>query len=57
MPVVPPSRPANSLKDFLALARERPHRIVYASCANGSYVHLAMALVASTANLKMTHIP
>jgi tripartite-type tricarboxylate transporter receptor subunit TctC len=57
MPVVQPSQPANSLKEFLALARDRLHRIVYASCANGSHVQLAMAPVASTADLKMTHIP
>jgi tripartite-type tricarboxylate transporter receptor subunit TctC len=55
--VVHPSLPVNSLKEFLALARARPDQIVYASSGNGSYVHLAMALVASMANLKMTHVP
>lgn len=55
--VVHPSLPANSFKEFLALARARPNQIVYASSGNGSYVHLAMALVASMANLKMTHVP
>src|SRR5690606_32680256 len=31
--------------------------IVYASSGNGSFVHLSMALVASMAGVKMTHVP
>ena len=55
--VVHPSLPARSLKEFIALAKARPNQIVYASSGNGSYVHLAMALVGSMANIKMTHVP
>jgi tripartite-type tricarboxylate transporter receptor subunit TctC len=55
--VVHPALPVKSLKDFIALAKARPNQIVYASSGNGSYVHLAMAMVASMANVKMTHIP
>ena len=55
--VVHPSLPAKSLKEFIALARSRPNAIVYASSGNGSYVHLAMALVASMAKVKLNHVP
>ncbi|MGH8666376.1 MAG: Bug family tripartite tricarboxylate transporter substrate binding protein [Burkholderiales bacterium] len=57
MLIVHPSLPAKSMKEFIALARARPNQIVYASSGNGSYVHLAMAMVGSMANLKMTHVP
>ncbi len=55
--VVHPALPVKSLKEFIALAKSRPNQLVYASSGNGSYVHLAMAMVASMANVKMTHIP
>jgi tripartite-type tricarboxylate transporter receptor subunit TctC len=55
--VVHPALPVKSIKEFIALARARPNQIVYASSGNGSYVHLAMAMVGSMANVKMTHIP
>jgi tripartite-type tricarboxylate transporter receptor subunit TctC len=55
--VVHPALPAKSLKEFIALAKARPNQIVYASSGNGSYVHLAMAMVASMSGTKMTHIP
>jgi tripartite-type tricarboxylate transporter receptor subunit TctC len=55
--VVHPALPAKSIKEFIALAKARPNQIVYASSGNGSYVHLAMAMVGSMANVKMTHIP
>lgn len=57
MLIVHPSLPAKSMKEFIALAKARPNQIVYASSGNGSYVHLAMAMVGSMANLKMTHVP
>jgi tripartite-type tricarboxylate transporter receptor subunit TctC len=55
--VVHPALPTKTLKEFIALAKARPNQIVYASSGNGSYVHLAMAMVGSMANVKMTHIP
>ena len=57
MLVVHPSLPVKSMKEFIALAKARPGQIVYASSGNGSYVHLAMAMVGSMANVKMTHVP
>jgi tripartite-type tricarboxylate transporter receptor subunit TctC len=55
--VVHPALPVKTLKEFIGLAKARPNQIVYASSGNGSYVHLAMAMVASMAKVKMTHIP
>lgn len=55
--VVHPSLPANSIKEFIAIARNRPNQIAYGSSGNGSFVHLSMALVASMSNVKMNHIP
>jgi tripartite-type tricarboxylate transporter receptor subunit TctC len=54
---VHPSLPAKNLKEFLAIARARPNQLVYASSGNGSFVHLSMAMVASMANVKMSHVP
>lgn len=57
MLVVHPSLPVKTGQDFVALARKRPGEITYGSAGNGSYVHLAMALMASMANLEMIHVP
>lgn len=54
---VHPALPAKNLKEFLALARSKPNQLVYASSGNGSFVHLSMAMVASMANVKMSHVP
>jgi tripartite-type tricarboxylate transporter receptor subunit TctC len=54
---VHPALPAKTLKEFIALARSRPNEIVYASSGNGSFVHLSMAMVASMAKVKMSHVP
>lgn len=55
--VVHPSLPTRSVRDFIALAKARPGELVYASASNGSYAHLAMALLASTAGVNMVHVP
>ena len=57
MLVVHPSLPTKSVKEFIALAKTRPGEINYASAGNGSFVHLTMALFASTTNSKMVHVP
>jgi tripartite-type tricarboxylate transporter receptor subunit TctC len=57
MLVVHPSLPVRSTKEFIALAKQRPGEVVYGSAGNGSFVHLTMALLASTAGLKMIHVP
>jgi tripartite-type tricarboxylate transporter receptor subunit TctC len=53
--VVNPSLPVHSVKDLIALAKERP--LSYGSGGIGSFHHLAAALFASMAGIKMTHVP
>lgn len=55
--VVHPSLPAKSVKEFVALGRARPDQIVYGSSGNGSFVHLAMALLNSMTSTRMVHVP
>ena len=57
MLVVHPALPVKSVKEFVALAKSKPGQITYSSSGNGSFVHLSMALFASMAGVKMTHVP
>lgn len=54
---VHPSIKANTLKEFVELARTRPNEFNYASTGPGTPQHLAMALFASRAGIQMNHIP
>jgi tripartite-type tricarboxylate transporter receptor subunit TctC len=54
---VHPSIPVSDLKQFLALARERPAELSFASAGNGTPQHLAGELFNSTAGMKLQHIP
>src|SRR6266511_4034812 len=49
--------PVNSLKDLLALARERPGQLNYASAGVGSFQHLASSLFKLQSGLDIVHIP
>jgi tripartite-type tricarboxylate transporter receptor subunit TctC len=49
--------PAKTLKDFLALAREQPGKIQYASGGVGGSLHLAMELFKITAGVDLLHVP
>jgi tripartite-type tricarboxylate transporter receptor subunit TctC len=53
--VVDPSLPVNSVEDLIALAKKRP--LSYGSGGIGAFHHLAAALFASMAGIKMTHVP
>ena len=53
--LVNPSLPVNSVADLIALAKERP--LSYGSGGIGAFHHLAAALFASMAGIKMTHVP
>lgn len=57
MLVVHPSLPVKSVKEFVALARAQPGKMVYASSGSGSFVHLAMALINSMTQTQMVHVP
>jgi tripartite-type tricarboxylate transporter receptor subunit TctC len=55
--VVNPSVKANSLKEFVALAKAQPGKLNYASAGAGSTTHLAMEMLKSTAGLDIVHVP
>jgi tripartite-type tricarboxylate transporter receptor subunit TctC len=55
--VVHPAVPANTVKDFIALARSRPGQLNYASGGNGTAPHLAAELLKSSAGIDLTHVP
>jgi tripartite-type tricarboxylate transporter receptor subunit TctC len=49
--------PANTLKEFIALAQSQPGKLNYASVGNGSVSHLSMELLKREAKINLTHIP
>jgi tripartite-type tricarboxylate transporter receptor subunit TctC len=57
MLVVHPSLPVKTTRDFVALARSKPGQMVYGSSGNGSFVHMAMALLNNMTDTKMVHVP
>lgn len=54
---VHPSVPANTVQEFIALAKAKPGSLNMASFGTGSSSHLAGELFALQAGIKMTHIP
>jgi tripartite-type tricarboxylate transporter receptor subunit TctC len=57
MLVVHPSLPVHSVAELIAYAREHPGEINYGSAGIGTVGHLAGELFATTAGLKLTHVP
>ena len=55
--VVNAAVPATSVAELIALAREKPGRLNYASNGNGSSSHLAAVMFASMAGIDIVHIP
>lgn len=55
--VVHPSLPVKTVKDLIALAKERPGQLTYASVGNGSATHLATEMIVSRAGIKLVHVP
>jgi tripartite-type tricarboxylate transporter receptor subunit TctC len=55
--VVHPSLPVNSVAELIALAKQRPGQLNYASSGNGSGQHLFMAMFASMAGINVVHVP
>src|SRR6266571_893873 len=49
--------PVNSLKELIALAKEKPGELNYASAGVGSFQHLASALFKLQSGLDIVHIP
>ncbi len=55
--VVHPALPANTLKEFIALAKAKPGQLNYASSAKGSGNHLSAEMLAMRTGIKMQHVP
>jgi tripartite-type tricarboxylate transporter receptor subunit TctC len=54
---VHPSVPANSLREFIELARKTKPPLFYASIGNGSQHHLAMEILKQHVGIDLTHVP
>src|SRR4029078_7197288 len=55
--VVHPSVPASSVKDLIALLKQKPKSLNFASAGVGSPLHLAAELFQRRAGVQMVHIP
>lgn len=55
--VVTPSLPVKTVPDLINLAKAKPDTITYASSGTGGVLHLGGELLATLANIKMTHVP
>src|SRR6266849_4680937 len=55
--VLHPSVPADSIREFIALARAKPGQLDYASNGNGSSSHLAAVMFEAMAGVAMVHVP
>jgi tripartite-type tricarboxylate transporter receptor subunit TctC len=54
--VVHPSMPVKSVKELLALARNRPGEIHFSSAGRGSNIHLTTELFIYMAKIQLTHV-
>jgi tripartite-type tricarboxylate transporter receptor subunit TctC len=55
--VVNPQVPAQTFKEFLALAKAKPGSITFGTSGNGTSLHLAGELINAMADVKMIHVP
>jgi len=55
--IVHPALPAQSLAEFLDLARKQPGRMSYGSAGIGTAPHLCMELLKSMAGIDLVHVP
>lgn len=55
--VLHPAVPANTLQEFIALAKSKPGQLNYSSAGNGTTNHLAGELFCILAGVKIQHIP
>src|SRR5688572_32866205 len=54
---VHPSLPVDSVKQLIALARQKPGQLNYASGGSGTSGHIAAALFEMMGGVKLTHVP
>jgi len=52
-----PGSAARSVREFVALAKEKPGQVNYASLGSGSTSHLTMEMFRSAAGIQLNHIP
>jgi tripartite-type tricarboxylate transporter receptor subunit TctC len=55
--VANPALPADTLEEFVALAKSKPGELSYGSAGSGSVHHLTMAVFASRAGIDLLHVP
>ena len=55
--IIHPSIPAKSVKELIALARNAPKKLSYASSGTGAAGHLGMELLKQLTNVEMVHVP
>lgn len=55
--LVNPNLPAKTLPDLIAMAKDKPDTVTYASSGAGGSPHLAAALLEKIAGVKMVHVP
>lgn len=55
--VVAPSLGVNSVKDLIALAKQKPGALTFGSAGNGSSNHISGELFKSMAGIDITHVP
>jgi len=55
--VAHPSLPANSVSEFIAIARDQRQLLSYASIGNGTPSHLAMEMLMRMSDTRLTHVP
>jgi tripartite-type tricarboxylate transporter receptor subunit TctC len=55
--VVNPNFEVSSVKDLIALAKEKPGQITYASAGNGTSNHLTVELLKVLAGIDLVHVP
>jgi tripartite-type tricarboxylate transporter receptor subunit TctC len=52
-----PNVPANTLDEFIALAKKQPGKMSYGSAGAGSIHHLTMAIFAGRTGIELLHVP
>jgi tripartite-type tricarboxylate transporter receptor subunit TctC len=55
--IVKPAHAAKTLQEFIAMAREKPAGMTYASAGNGSVNHLLGEMLKSEAKIDVVHVP
>ena len=55
--VIHPSVPASSVKELIALAKDKPNALNYGSAGNGSVAHLSAEQFKALTGIQLTHIP